>query len=157
MNNYGYMPYSPYGTGYDMTSQGRMGNIGNTMINPMNPARASNLKGRTVSSIDEVRGVPIEFDGNINYFPCPAQKAIFTKQIDPNSGVAVIREYKLQLEQTPTVQYADMRTVQMLAQKIEQIELYLQGGMTNVQSDTNITNDAAKSKSNSDISANGRK
>lgn len=39
------------------------------------------LKGRPVSSLEEVRATGIDFDGSIFYFPDIANKRIYTKQI----------------------------------------------------------------------------
>ena len=52
------------------------------------------LKGRVVSSIDEVRATPVDMDGSETYFPHPASNSIFTKSIDMN-GNQVIRKYAL--------------------------------------------------------------
>ena len=50
------------------------------------------LKGRFVSSIDEVRAAQVDFDGSIFIFPDMANKKIYTKQIDLN-GNAKLEEY----------------------------------------------------------------
>lgn len=39
------------------------------------------LKGRLVSSLEEVRATGIDFDGSVFYFPDIANKRIYTKQI----------------------------------------------------------------------------
>lgn len=52
------------------------------------------LKGRLVSSIDEVKAAPVDMDGSETYFPHPASNSIFTKSIDMN-GNPVIRKYTL--------------------------------------------------------------
>jgi hypothetical protein len=49
----------------------------------MNYARQASipmlLKGRPVSSLEEVRALSIDFDGSIFYFPDVANKCIYTK------------------------------------------------------------------------------
>ena len=40
------------------------------------------LKGRPVSSLEEVRAIPIDFDGSVFYFPDIANRRIYTKQIN---------------------------------------------------------------------------
>lgn len=66
------------------------------------------LKGRPVSSIDEVRAAQIDFDGSVFLFPDMANKKIYTKQINLD-GTASLNCYALQeLTQTqtqPTTQY----------------------------------------------------
>lgn len=59
------------------------------------------LRGRPVASLDEVRAIPIDFDGTIFYFPDVSNNRIYTKQIGLN-GQAVFRMYELtDLPSTP--------------------------------------------------------
>ena len=60
-----------------------------TMTQPMA------LKGRPVSSIDEVRAAQIDFDGSLFVFPDVANKKIYTKQINLD-GTASLNCYALQ-------------------------------------------------------------
>lgn len=52
------------------------------------------LKGRPVSSLEEVRASSIDFDGSVFYFPDIANKRIYTKQINID-GTAVLNVYEL--------------------------------------------------------------
>lgn len=52
------------------------------------------LKGRPVSSMEEVRAIPIDFDGSTFYFPDMANKRIYTKQINMD-GTASLNMYEL--------------------------------------------------------------
>lgn len=52
------------------------------------------LKGRPVSSIEEVRAVSIDFDGSVFYFPDLANKRIYTKQINLD-GTSLLNVYEL--------------------------------------------------------------
>lgn len=52
------------------------------------------LKGRPVSSLDEVRGTSVDFDGSVFYFPDLANKRIYTKQINMD-GTAALNVYEL--------------------------------------------------------------
>lgn len=52
------------------------------------------LKGRPVTSIDEVKGALIDFNGSIFYFPDQSNNRIYTKQIGLN-GQSVLRMYEL--------------------------------------------------------------
>lgn len=56
---------------------------------------ASGLKGRPVSSIEEVRAAQIDFDGSLFIFPDIANKCIYTKQISA-TGSAILNKYNLQ-------------------------------------------------------------
>lgn len=59
------------------------------------------LKGRPVSSLEEVRATGIDFDGSVFYFPDIANKRIYTKQIGMD-GTAILNMY----EQKPLPQEA---------------------------------------------------
>ena len=52
------------------------------------------LKGRPVSSIEEVRAAQIDFDGSLFIFPDIANKCIYTKQISA-TGSAILNKYNL--------------------------------------------------------------
>jgi hypothetical protein len=52
------------------------------------------LKGRPVSSLDEVRATAVDFDGSIFYFPNLANDKIYTKQINLD-GTSSVRVYEL--------------------------------------------------------------
>ena len=52
------------------------------------------LKGRPVSSLEEVRASSIDFDGSVFFFPDLANKRIYTKQINMD-GTALLNMYEL--------------------------------------------------------------
>lgn len=52
------------------------------------------LKGRPVTSLDEVRAANIDFDGSLFIFPDIANKKIYTKQINLD-GTATLNQYEL--------------------------------------------------------------
>lgn len=52
------------------------------------------LKGRPVSSIEEVRATSVDFDGSIFYFPDLANNRIYTKQINMD-GTSTTLMYEL--------------------------------------------------------------
>lgn len=51
------------------------------------------LKGKPVTSIDEVRATSVDFDGSISYFPDLANGKIYTKQINMD-GTSKILMYE---------------------------------------------------------------
>src|SRR5574344_1790511 len=51
------------------------------------------LKGRSVSSLEEVRATGIDFDGSVFYFPDIANNKIYTKQIGMD-GTAILNMYE---------------------------------------------------------------
>ena len=61
------------------------------------------LKGRPVSSIDEVRAAQIDFDGSLFIFPDVANRKIYTKQINLD-GTASLNCYALQENVQPQPQ-----------------------------------------------------
>ena len=61
------------------------------------------LKGRFVSSIDEVRAAQVDFDGSIFIFPDIANKKIYTKQIDLNGNVKLEEYDWVPIEKTAAV------------------------------------------------------
>ena len=52
------------------------------------------LKGRPITSIEEVRATPIDFDGSIFYFPDLTNNRIYTKQINMD-GTASFKVFEL--------------------------------------------------------------
>lgn len=75
-------------------------------INPQQgaatPPQANCLKGRPVSSLDEVRAAQVDFDGSIAYFPDMANKRIYTKQIqmDGSSCLRMFEEKPIPVPQS---------------------------------------------------------
>ena len=65
-----------------------------SMMRQAQPQGTPFLKGRLVSSIDEARAAPIDFDGSVFYFPDLANQKIYTKQINMD-GTATLNMYEL--------------------------------------------------------------
>lgn len=62
------------------------------------------IKGRPVSSLEEVRAAQIDFDGSVFIFPDLAHNKIYTKQINLD-GTASLNMYSLTDIPTPESQY----------------------------------------------------
>lgn len=62
------------------------------------PTASANSQVRPVSSIEEVRACPIDFDGSVFYFADVANKRIYTKQINLD-GTVSINLYELKTDQ----------------------------------------------------------
>lgn len=60
------------------------------------------IKGRPVSSIEEVKATSIDFDGSVFFFPDLANKKIYTKQINLD-GTSTLNIYELKNAPTETV------------------------------------------------------
>jgi hypothetical protein len=61
---------------------------------PMPSMAFTGLKGRPVSSLEEVRATSIDFDGSVFFFPDLANRRIYTKQIS-GDGTAILNMYEL--------------------------------------------------------------
>lgn len=71
--------------------------------NQYTPQQPQGLKGRPVSSLEEVRATGIDFDGSVFYFPDLANRRIYTKQINLD-GTASLNMYELKATPPPTAQ-----------------------------------------------------
>ena len=65
---------------------------------PMPMQQLLGLKGRPVTSLEEVRAATIDFDGSIFFFPDLANKKIYTKQINMD-GTMTLNVYELTIIQ----------------------------------------------------------
>ena len=80
------------------------------------------IKGRPVSSIDEVRATSIDFDGSIFYFPDIANKKIYTKQINYD-GTSTINMYELKpipMETPGAAQFVTRDEFETIVKRIEE-------------------------------------
>lgn len=68
-------------------------------VQPWAPSVNATQQVRPVSSIEEVRACPIDFDGSIFYFTDVANRRIYTKQINLDGTVA-INIYELKTDQS---------------------------------------------------------
>ena len=68
-------------------------------VQPWAPPVNATQQVRPVSSIEEVRACPIDFDGSIFYFTDVANRRIYTKQINLDGTVA-INIYELKTDQS---------------------------------------------------------
>lgn len=86
------------------------------------PAISPALKGRPVSSLDEVRGTTIDFDGSVFFFPDLANKRIYTKQINMD-GTAALNVYEL--KNIPLTNEANLNfiTREEFEQAMQQIQM----------------------------------
>ena len=102
------------------------------------------IKGRVVTSIDEVKGAMIDLDGGVHVFTDFGNHKIYTKQINLD-GTATINTYSLDVP-TPTeppvvVNKEEFdRVVQSLGQKVNFLEKQLKEVLENVQPDANDGN-----------------
>lgn len=86
-----------------------------------------NARIRPVSSFDEVKACPIDFDGSIFYFPDIANKKIYTKFINLD-GTAAINMYELREmpPDEPVLNAQNFITRDEFQQVIEQLRMTLQ-------------------------------
>ena len=87
------------------------------------------IKGRPVASVEEVRAMPIDFDGSVFYFPDQSNNRIYTKQIGLN-GQSVIRVYELANQPVAAeIKYVSQEEfTQAISNLTAQLEQIKQGG-----------------------------
>lgn len=101
------------------------------------------LKGRPVSSIDEVRATSIDFDGSVFFFPDLANKRIYTKQINVD-GTSTLNLYELKPipVEAPVSQYVTREEFEtafsQLQQKIAGSQLQSAPVQDNAQPQTQV-------------------
>lgn len=83
------------------------------------------LKGRPVSSIDEVRAIPIDFDGSVFFFPDFANKRIYTKQINMD-GTASLFMYEMKEIPTEQMPSSDFITRDEFNKALTQLQLAIE-------------------------------
>lgn len=88
---------------------------------PQPPVQAGGqLKGRPVTSIEEVKGSVIDFDGSVSYFPDLGNKKIYTKQINTD-GTSTINMYELKPIPVSASPYVSRDEFEALKQELGQI------------------------------------
>lgn len=75
---------------------------------------------RPVSSIEEVRACPIDFDGSVFYFADVANKRIYTKQINLD-GTATINTYQLQADQIANSSYVTRQEFEIVVNQLREM------------------------------------
>lgn len=76
------------------------------------------LKGRPVSSLEEVRAAQIDFDGSLFLFPDVANKKIYTKQINLD-GTSSLKVYTLE-EAAPALEYVTKQELNATLEELKQ-------------------------------------
>lgn len=114
-----YQAPMPGGGGYRQTQYPNWNNNNPPISNPLPIIRP-------VTSLEEVKACPIEFDGSVFYFTDVANKRIYTKQIGMD-GSAIINLYEQKEIQPVTIQTnIDYVTKEEFEQTIRQlIDKYL--------------------------------
>ena len=98
----------------------------------LQPQIPQGLKGRPVSSIEEVRAAQIDFDGSLFVFPDIANKKIYTKQINLD-GTASLNIYELKEIAVPTETNTDYVTKKEFEDVIQKINAAVQNIAANTQ------------------------
>lgn len=110
-------------------------------LRPQQPQQLG-LKGRPVSSIEEVRASGIDFDGSIFYFPDIANRRIYTKQINID-GTAILNMYELKEMPAPVVDNNLYVTRQEFNEAIAQLRAAVPAEETPASSPEPVTPPAA--------------
>lgn len=92
------------------------------------------LKGRPVSSIDEVRAIPIDFDGSVFFFPDFANKRIYTKQINMDGTASLFMYEMKEIPTAQTVSSSDFITRDEFNKALAQLQLAIENKKEEEQS-----------------------
>ena len=96
--------------------------------------QAGQLRGRPVTSIEEVKGTSVDFDGSVFYFPDLANKKIYTKQINPD-GTSTINLYELKpIPQPPVINPSQYITREEFETAMQQLQQQLRPAATPIVS-----------------------
>lgn len=85
------------------------------------PQYVNFLKGRPVSSLEEVRATSVDFDGSISYFPDIANKRIYTKQVNMDGTSTVLMYQLTEIPKETVVNNNDYITREEFEKAIQQI------------------------------------
>lgn len=88
---------------------------------PQQPIAAPMLRGRPVSSLEEVRAAAVDFDGIVTYFPDLPKGRIYTKQCNMD-GTSSINLYELKPIPTETASPENFVTREEFNQAITAIK-----------------------------------
>lgn len=106
-------------------------------------------KMRIVTSIEEARAAQIDLDGTPTFFRSPAEGKIYEKSIGLD-GLPVFNIYQRVETPPPKPQtvtaYADAKEVQSLQERVNQLEQWMKGVSSNVQSNANDAVNGATAK-----------
>jgi hypothetical protein len=80
------------------------------------------LKGRPVSSIEEAKASPIDFDGSIFYFPDVANGKIYTKQIGADGTSTIIMYEQKELPEETPISAVEFVTKEELQESLEEVK-----------------------------------
>lgn len=86
------------------------------------------LKGRLVTSVDEVRAAQVDLDGTATYFASPGEAKIYVKGIDMQ-GLPYIQVYELQ--KNPTGANEIEARIMTLENRLKELESYVQHAADN--------------------------
>ena len=109
----------------------------------------TSIQVRPVSSIEEVRACPIDFDGSVFYFTDVANKRIYTKQINLDGTVSInLYELKDLSTMTDLTTNSSYVTKQEFESTVNQLRLMYEQLLTNNNTNninTNTNNNTEKS------------
>lgn len=108
-----YGPSTNYSQPYYAAARPEIPNPGLNYSIPQPPQ----LKGRYVSSIDEVRAAQIDFDGSLNIYPDMANQCIYTKQVNMD-GTATLKVYKLVNDTPPALSFVTKEELDAAIQQL---------------------------------------
>ena len=144
MNMYGmYQPVNPMAYRQQMNSQP----FSQPYMQAYGQQQSAVIKGRIVTGMEEARAAQIDLDGSVSVFPSPSEHRIYTKTIDINGNPVFEVYQKTTMQEAKAPVYADSGVVAALQQRVEQLEMMIQGVVKNDESHAISTSNASKPKS----------
>lgn len=91
------------------------------------------LKGKPVTSIDEVRATSVDFDGSISYFPDLANGRIYTKQINMDGTSKILMYEPVEIPQPVMKGQDDFVTREEFNSVIQSIQAHFAESQSKVE------------------------
>ena len=89
---------------------------------PIAPRIAPILKGKPVTSIEEVRATSVDFDGSVSYFPDLANNKIYTKQINMDGTAKILMYEPVEIPQPVMTNNSDFVTRNEFSAAIQELQ-----------------------------------
>lgn len=130
MANYPPYTYQPQQMGYQQPMQPQMQPVYQQYqipVQPVQQAQETQFFCRPVASVEEARGIPVDFSGKPMLLPHLSAGRIYVKALDTATGSAIFREFRMvepepETPVQPSVAFAPMSVVDELKQTISALQ-----------------------------------
>lgn len=130
MANYPQYNYQPQQMGYQQQIQPHIQPMYQQYqmpVQPMQQPQETQFFCRPVASVEEARGIPVDFSGKPMLLPHLSAGRIYVKVLDTSNGSAIFREFRMvepepETPAQPAVTFAPMSMVDELKQTIAALQ-----------------------------------